>query len=204
MLRMTCTRCGLALSRKHWRPSQWTHQTQIVAPYHCCKPCWSLGPNQRELDEYTARMELIRYDVEDWGSGQADFLMEFNAYAEAAGCRKRLSHRGALPTFLPTDPVHWTDPRTGQGYFDPGNAVYKQAVQYACPQFLEETGMSNEETIGDVIEALLGCYLAIQDTHDATRRWNCGISLSWAARFWRIVAHHFHRCSWISCIGEDW
>jgi len=149
-------------------------------------------------------MELIRYDVEDWGSGQADFLMEFNAYAEAAGCRKRLSHRGALPTFLPTDPVYWTDPRTGQGYFDPGNAVYKQAVQYACPQFLEETGMSNEETIGDVIEALLGCYLAIQDTHDATRRWNCGISLSWAARFWRIVAHHFHRCAWISCIGEDW
>ena len=153
-------------------------------------------------------MQLIRDDVADWGSGQADFLVDFNE--SAGGSRKYLSHRGALPTLLPTDPVMWTDEKTGQAYFDPGNWVYKQSVKYACPEFLEATGMSNAETIGDVLEALLGSCFVIQETHDAieaeeklTRRWKCGVSLSWAARFWRIVVHHFYRCSWISSIGQD-
>ena len=68
--------------------------------------------------------------------------------------RKQLIHFGALLCRSHRDPVHFTDETTGMQYFDPTNRNYARAYFltthcYACSFY-------NDNTIGDVFEALIG------------------------------------------------
>ena len=104
-------------------------------------------------------------DLEDWSAGQFEFLMAWHAMGRAQ--RKQLSHRGAIPAFAASDPAAWTN-EEGHKFFDPGNWVYASAVKFACPRFIEASGISNHEVLGDVLEALLGyaCDKSACGCHD--------------------------------------
>ena len=59
----------------------------------------------------------------------------------------------------------WIDPAIGQRYADLTNKLYLQFLLSVWPTALEELGISNPETGGDLLEALLGWYfvLTIED-----------------------------------------
>ena len=100
---------------------------------------------------------------------------------------------GALPTVLATDPVAWRDTSTGMPYFDPSNSVYLRALQVYGGDFLQMTGISNEETAGDVLEALFGYAYDLEcerNTAEMGRPWRCGLSVENAARYWRLIFQH--------------
>ena len=126
-----------------------------------------------------------------------EFLMEWRSRQWEFSQHKSLSHHGALPAVLNFHPRHWGDP-DGRYYFDPGNHVYAWAKRRACPDFLRLTGLSDEEKIGDCIEAVLGLEWTWQQStsvdgerlrslsalHDP---WpDSHISVAEAARFWRF------------------
>ena len=122
-----------------------------------CKDCQNSGPPQQLVDLVRDSFKLRAWDLEDFGEGQAAFLSEFRE--RHASNIKWLSHRGALPAVYEFHPKQWQDPWTRRWYFDPSNAVYMAAVQFACPEFIRESGLSNEERVGDLIEAILGyCF----------------------------------------------
>ena len=96
--------------------------------------------------------------------------------------------------------------------FDPGNHVYARAMRRACPDFLRLTGLSDEEKIGDCIEAVLGLEWTWQQStsvdgerlrslsalHDP---WpDSHISLAEAARFWGCFSFQTWFIDWI----ENW
>jgi hypothetical protein len=68
--------------------------------------------------------------------------------------RTQLTHSGALLCRSHRDPVHFADETTCMQYFDPTNRNYAKAY------YLTTYGYShlfyNENTIGDVFEALIG------------------------------------------------
>ena len=99
--------------------------------------------------------KLRAWDLEDFGRGQAAFLSEFRDERHSSNI-KTLSRDGAIPAVYEFHPKHWQDPKTGTWYFDPSNSVYMAAVQFACPEFIRESGLANEERAGDLIEAILG------------------------------------------------
>ena len=86
-------------------------------------------------------------------------------------------------------------------YFDPDNSVYLAAVQFACPEFIRESGLTNEERVGDVIEAILGLEFDLAagghgQVLDAPYP-ESRVSLNQAARFWRIMVYHQFCISWL-------
>ena len=60
---------------------------------------------------------------------------------------------------------HWVCPTTGTAYMDPTNAIYAMVFKLCWPDTLEELYMSNKETIGDLVEALLGWFYLTNVTH---------------------------------------
>ena len=52
----------------------------------------------------------------------------------------------------------WIDPAIGQRYADLTNKLYLQFLFSVWPTALQELGISNPETGGDLLEALLGWY----------------------------------------------
>ena len=77
---------------------------------------------------------------------------------------KHLSYIGAVrvPTevevgSLPSSTLAWTD-RNGQYYVGVMNQTYADVFQAAWPGVLVTTGMESKETIGDLVESLLGYY----------------------------------------------
>ena len=75
--------------------------------------------------------------------------------------RKILSYYGAVrvrEAYVGLIEPHWIahmDP-DGTKYLDPTNVIYLRVFEWAWPDALRLLGMSNEETVGDVMEALLG------------------------------------------------
>ena len=76
---------------------------------------------------------------------------------------KHLSYKGAvrLPEWCPDDWEHWKCPATGQRYADLSNKLYLEFLLSVWPTALEELGISNPETGGDLLEALLGWYFVL-------------------------------------------
>ena len=196
---MFCDGCGLWRSRKWWRPSQWKARSSTCWPYVGCKECHNSGAPQQLVDLVRDSFKLRAWDLEDFGGGQAAFLSEFRERHSLN--IKWLSHRGAIPAVYEFHPKHWQDPRTGRWYFDPSNSVYMAAVQFACPEFIRESGLANEERVGDLIEAILGCgFVLAARGHvqylDGPFPFS-GVSLNQAARFWRITVYHEFSISWL-------
>ena len=59
--------------------------------------------------------------------------------------------------------------RTGLGYFDAGNKCYKWVVMQCWPEAFSTLGISNEVTIGDCVEALLGFRWFLEHPENAVK-----------------------------------
>ena len=66
-----------------------------------------------------------------------------------------------MPEWCPEDWEHWKCPATGQRYGDLGNKLYLQFLLSVWPTALEELGISNAESGGDLLEGLLGWYFIL-------------------------------------------
>ena len=150
-------------------------------------------------------LTLLAHDIEDFKEGQADFLLTMRQRLRDFGDWKSLSYMGGLPAVYDFHPKHWEDYRTGVWYFDPSNYVYAKAIRVACPSFIADSGISDEETLGDCIEAVLGLERALTsqsqtgESYELLRtRWpGSGISVARAARFWRIISTHLFYIEWV-------
>ena len=205
---MECFRCEQIVPENDWKRSQWNERCPIVYPYVGCKNCHASGPtfDMNIMYENVRHRQSLHTDVE--GRAQTEFLMEFRSRQWEFSQHKSLSHHGALLAELPFHPRHWDD-ADGQSYFDPGNHVYARAMQRACPDFLMRTGMSNQEKIGDCIEAVLGLdwtlrrSLRVKEEQARSRAalhepWpESGISVYEAARFWRAFSHQTWFIDWV-------
>ena len=160
---------------------------------------------------YGSMRNHLSLHTEEKGREQTEFLMEWRSRQWEFSQHKSLSHLGALPAVRDFHPRHWKD-SDGQFYFDPGNQVYALAMQRACPDFLMRTGMSDQEKIGDCIEAVLGLEWTLRRSlrveEERARSlaalhepWpESGISVYEAARFWRAFSHQTWFIDWV----ENW
>ena len=90
--------------------------------------------------------------------------------------RKFLSYFGAVQipkTSHGRLESHWVCPKTGTAYMDPTNAIYAMVFKLCWPDTLEELNKSNNETIGDLVEALLGWFYLTKVTHTMTVILSC-------------------------------
>ena len=106
-------------------------------------PCefWLMVHERFRQANQDARMSLVR-------SSMASHVMTY---------RKFLSHYGALRCPPEIVPLGLEPPALdGCGVYDPGNAVYKETFLACWPGAAQTLGLSNEETVGDLLEGLLG------------------------------------------------
>ena len=225
---MICPRCSkLRGTRKGWRNSQWDASSPTMYPYDGCRQCHDSGPSQQRVQDLIVIRDLLAHDIADFQEGQADFLwtmkqMYTSDYIEGSskdqatffrtmkkklrnfGDWKSLNYNGGLPAVYEFHPKHWKD-YMRDWYFDPSNYVYAKAIRLACPSFIDTSGFTNEETLGDCIEAVLGleCALMSQSETDETYHllftpWpQSGISVASAAHFWRIISTHLFYIEWV-------
>jgi len=144
--------------------------------------------------------ELLFFDISDGGANQNEFLKEFN---EIVGTqRKDKSWRGAIVVRKASDPVHYIDERTGIKYFDPSNEVYRAAYNAnAVVQQVKNREWTNAETVGDVIEAVLGhCwdtrrrYGLVEGNAVLARQYRrSGVSLLESEKYWNTIVYNVFR-----------
>ena len=75
---------------------------------------------------------------------------------------KHVSYVGAVrvPNTFPGNHLSWTDPKTGQGFLDPSSKAHLDAFRAVWPNTMT---VQNQQTIGDLFEAVLGLAWAMQD-----------------------------------------
>ena len=68
---------------------------------------------------------------------------------------KHVSYAGAIrvPADFPNELLTWTDKKSGERFLDPQNAIYSAVFKAMWPSI---TFISKSETVGDLIEAVLG------------------------------------------------
>ena len=77
--------------------------------------------------------------------------------SSGASALKLMSYFGAIKAHQGIRACHvFAYDRRGLGFFDAGNACYTWVVMKVWPLAFSESGISNEEKVGDVVEAFLG------------------------------------------------
>ena len=179
---MNCPRCGETRYRYQWKPSQWAAVTAFVNDFNCCKVCsidCYLPANQAERSsdlnaseqalDLNARVELWVLFKFCTQNGWVPVLRRFfeNWVAEERTWRKELSYYGALKRSRQSDPCGWAGRDSDlekvkhlsmTGYFDPGNFHYRK-----CFETLFGKVDWKAETVGDIIEGLLGMHYLVQN-----------------------------------------
>ena len=71
-----------------------------------------------------------------------------------------MSYAGAIrvPPDFPNELLSWTDKKSGERFLDPRNAIYCDVFKAVWPN----VRFSNAETVGDLIEAVLGLTWAMK------------------------------------------
>ena len=175
-----CRRCGQTRwNKKDWKPTQWYAYRADVGEFNCCKHCscsgYAAAPAQAQTEALErvldARRVFQRCTVNGWYARIQSFLEEWVASEKSP--RKYLSYFGALvrgtgdprgsfstpdQASSSTDSIQpWQKPKylDPENYFDPGNWHYKTCLELLWPDVVQRRGW-NQETCGDIIEALLG------------------------------------------------
>ena len=145
---------------------------------------------------------------EEFGHHQFEFIVQFVINHEKE--RKTLSYGGAIVQRRASDSLSWTDSVTGLEYFDPGNFVYFSAyVALVGSKPKTEHWERKDESVGDVIEAILGfCWktrreYSPDDAHVllASPELHSGVSFLQAEYFWNIVVYNVYRLNFFEFIG---
>ena len=91
---------------------------------------------------------------------QLEVTNSINGFHRNKTLLKNLSHLGAvrIPQGATLVRGHLLFEDEVHTYLDPGNAVYKKVWVAAWPEGPELLGISNPETIGDLVEAFLGYH----------------------------------------------
>ena len=172
---MNCPSCGEIRYSKHWKPSQWAAWRAEVNDFNCCKvcsiECILAVPPEYQRDELRECATLYTIWCCCIQNGWLVQLRRFFEYWVAAEhlWRKEASYYGALKRTKATDPQGLLNNRWRRSekniikynpddYFDPGNAHYKWCFE----ALLGETPGWNAETIGDIIESLLGLQFLVR------------------------------------------
>ena len=181
-----CPFCGILKGRKAWTAGQWRRRAAIFNNLNCCKDCdvdrmrpWPQAV-QKEMQIHCIQLwSLYRHILR---SGWLYDLNEFfNEWCRSPNkWRKAVSHYGALQRGRPTDPEGWAfNPRVCKKivgrdawwkfaiidplqYFDPGNSHYAECFH----ALFGATPFCNNETIGDIIESLLGLQFVVSHRRD--------------------------------------
>ena len=85
---------------------------------------------------------------------------ERNGHSRSKSLLKNLSHAGAirLPDWAPEKWTCYECPVTKTNYLDVRNKNYNEVMQTCWPHAMQELGITNDETAGDLVEATLGYY----------------------------------------------
>ena len=178
-LNMQCPACGEVRYSKHWKRSQWVAWTAEVHEYNCCKLCSRDGYVSRSLEQQHQAAQCVQDLYQTFllctANGWRDHIRLFvEAWVSSEYCpRQRLSHYGAIRRSILTHhgckiPSSTELGRTPWGqkckyidpdhYFDPGNWHYK-----ICFVLLFGDVPWNENTVGDILESILGTRYLIEN-----------------------------------------
>ena len=97
-------------------------------------------------------------------------------------------------------------PHSGQGYFDPSNAIYATALRFLAPRTLNRDW--NIETLGDICESLMGFEYQLRHTQrpDPLNMFESVADVSFILerttsltyRLYKIAGEEFY--AWCNCI----
>ena len=173
---MQCPCCGEVRYSRDWKPIQWKSWRPDVYDFNCCKVCsitgCKAGSPSAQVEALGRVLKARKFFQMHTTNGWYVRLQKFLEYwvATPHGPRKHYSYFGALMRSSDRDPRGFSDcqlsgsstdqPWSDQkpkglrtdDYFDPGNWHYKTCLVLLWPY----ANRWNQETCGDIIEALLG------------------------------------------------
>ena len=85
-------------------------------------------------------------------------------FSERKSFLKHLSHNGAvrLPKWAPENWSCWKCEAEQQSYIDVSNQIYLEVMRSCWPEALESLQMTDKETVGDLVEAILGAHYILR------------------------------------------
>ena len=160
---MECPNCKVIRYKRDLKPSQWSAWSCLVNDFNCCKICNIDGylpasPHELRQAIHTCQtLRLIYDEILDVG-----WLPQLKAFFirwvdSEKRHRKYASYSGALHRSRSSDPHGTCVPGCEPfmvpeaDFFDPGNDHYKLSFE-----LLFGNVSWNAETVGDIIEAILG------------------------------------------------
>lgn len=176
---MQCPICRELRYSKEWKPSQWSAWRAEVNEFNCCKVCSEDGYVAKSLEEQKEATQRVHklYDTFMFctTNGWRPHLKLFLEYwvASSHRLRKYLSYYGAIKRSIYsrhggqvlTLPDHGANPWGDKckfidpnDYFDPGNWHYN-----ICIVLLFGDVPWNAETVGDIVESILGLRYLIEE-----------------------------------------
>jgi hypothetical protein len=175
---MICPKCHVYRSRKDWKASQWWAYRADIHDFNCCKAC---SPDGIAVEAPLVQLEALEYvrnlrrsfehcTSNGWAARLA-LLFEHWVWSPH-GPRKIWSYYGALSRERKDDPcglvsvcgARW-DPSNPKSldpnlFYDPSNSHYKLCMELLFPGALRAW---NQETVGDIVESLLGLQYLIEN-----------------------------------------
>ena len=176
---MQCPECRELRYKRDWKPSQWIACQPVINDFTCCKICSPecyIVSGHLEAEALTLCKSLYnRYRTEITTELTINF--RFRQFIDTwvttleYSTRKHWSHSGALrmPNFSREEeaglPKPWSKDQRLQTdrYFDPGSWHYKVSMGVVLGEM-----PYNEETVGDIVESLLGLQYIIKFGEETT------------------------------------
>ena len=174
---MQCPKCLQIRYSRSWKPSQWRNERAVIGEFNCCRECHYdcfLSPISPEdaLDQVRVLKKRYHHCAQQGWSDQLEKFFEEWVSKVPKYNRKYWSYFGALSRLDTDDPrgstavaiARWADTNrkwlSCETYFDPGNWHYSICMRLLWPR-LGSQGNWNDETIGDIVESLLGMQYLI-------------------------------------------
>ena len=149
-----------APSRQNPAPMVPSHERARMGPLFVTQAHGSIDSLQRKVPNRFWDLTLAHWSA---AAAHPDMsrLRKFVECSCSKSYRKILSHYGAVRVdgvfrnLVEDNLVAWLDP-CGTAYMDVGNDIYTRMFERTWPGAIMSLGLSNHETIGDCIEAILG------------------------------------------------
>ena len=153
--------------------------------------CWDI------FHKRVSETSMFEYNRQMLGS-----MAEHWQCSSRASALKLLSYFGAIKAHRGIRACHvFAYDKRGLAFFDPGNECYKWVVMKVWPEAFRESGISNEEKVGDVVEALLGFRWFFEHPDNVAISSN-DMQLEWLNALNDVIAHAYDH--WGKRDSLDW